>query len=106
MVRMVLNPPKKLKQFLPRITHTAVFCATFANCILEFPQIPIKARFLSLIDRIGQRGTVSSSSCIQQIALEENRPSNEDFLELLEGLVMHILLLPIKSKPQEQQESH
>jgi hypothetical protein len=36
------------------------------NCILAFPQTHMNARFLTLIDRIGQRGTVSSSSCIQQ----------------------------------------
>jgi hypothetical protein len=32
------------------------------NCILDFLQTPIRVRFLSLIDRFGQRGTVSSSS--------------------------------------------
>jgi hypothetical protein len=49
---------------------------------------------------------VTDPPCIQQIALEENRPSNEDFLKLLEAIVTHILLLSLKSKPQEQQESH
>jgi hypothetical protein len=29
-----------------------------SNCIVEIPLISMKARFLTLIDRIGQRGTV------------------------------------------------
>jgi hypothetical protein len=37
------------------------------NCILEFPLIPMNARFLTHIDRIGQWRTVSSSSCIQKV---------------------------------------
>jgi len=35
------------RHFLPRITHTVPGCATIANCILEFPQTHINARFLS-----------------------------------------------------------
>ncbi|MFX0198854.1 MAG: hypothetical protein ACFFCW_22260 [Candidatus Hodarchaeota archaeon] len=30
------------------------------NCIIEIPLVPKDARFLSLIDRIGKNGTVSS----------------------------------------------
>ena len=42
--------------------HKKAFDLSSPKCILEFPQTHIKSRFLSLIDRFGQRGAVSSSS--------------------------------------------
>jgi len=55
--------PKKLPgKILPDITCSGQGNATIPNCILEIPLITRNARFLTLIVRIGQRGTVSSSS--------------------------------------------
>ena len=49
----LLRPGQGEREFLPCVTHTASWCASFANCIVDFPHTHINARFLSHIDNFG-----------------------------------------------------